>query len=169
MAGADRLALSAHIAFDDLLALARFVLFPKDDLTLAALLKSPLCSLDDASLYDLAIRRGKTPLWTVIEQRRDERPEWREAYELLTFAMAEGRSRRPVDFYGRVLARLDAQGRTIPLIGRGYSVNDAFYEANGGYSFIMTCNEWTGRALRAAGVRMGLWTPVEQSVMWRLP
>jgi len=24
------------------------------------------------------------------------------------------------------------------------------------------------QALRAAGVRMGLWTPFEQSVMWRL-
>ena len=55
------------------------------------------------------------------------------------------------------------------MLGRGYNSNDAFYEANGGYSAIMTCNEWTGRALRAAGVRMGLWTPIEQSVMWRLP
>jgi ATP-dependent helicase/nuclease subunit A len=112
VAGADRLALSAHIAFDDLLALARFVLFPKDDLTLAALLKSPLCGLDDDSLYDLAIRR-KAPLWTVLEQRREERPDWREAHELLGFALAEGRSRRPVDFYGRVLARLDARGRSM--------------------------------------------------------
>jgi ATP-dependent helicase/nuclease subunit A len=113
VAGADRLALSAHIAFDDLLALARFVLFPKDELTLAALLKSPLCDLDDASLYDLAIRRGKTPLWTVLDQRRDERPVWRDAHDLLSFALAEGRSRRPVDFYSRVLARLDGKGRSM--------------------------------------------------------
>jgi ATP-dependent helicase/nuclease subunit A len=45
VAGADRLSLSAHIAFDDLLALGRFCLFPDDDLTLAALLKSPFCGL----------------------------------------------------------------------------------------------------------------------------
>jgi len=25
------------------------------------------------------------------------------------------------------------------------------------------CNEWTGAALRHAGVRMGLWTPLEQA------
>ena len=64
--------------------------------------------------------------------------------------------------------RLDARGRTIPVLGRGYAGWDMFYEANGGYSFVLTCNEWTGRALRAAGIRMGLWTPFEQSIMWRL-
>jgi len=64
--------------------------------------------------------------------------------------------------------RLDAGGRPLPMLGRGYGPNDMFYEANGGYSFILTCNEWTGRALRHAGVRMGLWTPFEQSIMWRL-
>jgi len=63
---------------------------------------------------------------------------------------------------------LDAGGRPIPLIGRGYGPDDIFYEANGGYSFILTCNEWTGRALRQAGVRTGLWTPLNQSIMWRL-
>ena len=64
--------------------------------------------------------------------------------------------------------RLDAGGRPIPVLGRGYNDWDMFYEANGGYSLILTCNEWTGRALRAAGVRVGLWTPFEQSIMWRL-
>ena len=56
----------------------------------------------------------------------------------------------------------------MPLIGRGYNDWDMFYEANGGYSFVLTCNEWTGRALRHAGIRTGLWTPLEQSIMWRL-
>lgn len=63
---------------------------------------------------------------------------------------------------------LDGQGRPEPVLGRGYAANDIFYRANGGYSAILTCNEWTGRALRAAGVRTGLWTPLEQSIMWRL-
>jgi uncharacterized protein (TIGR02117 family) len=63
---------------------------------------------------------------------------------------------------------LDAGGRPIPLIGRGYGPDDIFYEANGGYSFILTCNEWTGRALRQAGIRTGLWTPLNQSITWRL-
>jgi uncharacterized protein (TIGR02117 family) len=62
----------------------------------------------------------------------------------------------------------DAAGRTIPVLGRGYGTSDMFYEAVGGYSALYTCNSWTGEALRAAGVRMGVWTPLSQSVMWRL-
>jgi uncharacterized protein (TIGR02117 family) len=71
---------------------------------------------------------------------------------------------------GYISARFqrDREGRTIPVLGRGYGPADMFYEANGGYSFVLTCNEWTGRALRHAGVRTGLWTPLEQSIMWRL-
>ena len=75
--------------------------------------------------------------------------------------------RRLVGFV-RARFRLDRQGRPIPVLGRGYNDWDMFYEANGGYSFVLTCNEWTGRALRSAGVRMGVWTPLAQSIMWRL-
>ncbi len=64
--------------------------------------------------------------------------------------------------------RIDDEGRAMPVLGRGYRTNDMFYEAEGGYSFVLTCNEWTGRALRAAGIRTGLWTPFAQSIMWRL-
>lgn len=64
--------------------------------------------------------------------------------------------------------RLDDAGRTVPLLGRGYRGWDMFYESDGGYDLLLTCNEWTGRALRAAGIRTGLWTPFSQSIMWRL-
>jgi uncharacterized protein (TIGR02117 family) len=76
--------------------------------------------------------------------------------------------------YGRLVGfiratfRTDAQGRTIPLIGRGYGNSDMFYEAVGSYNALYTCNSWTGQALRTAGVRTGLWTPLSQSIMWRL-
>jgi uncharacterized protein (TIGR02117 family) len=70
--------------------------------------------------------------------------------------------------YIRASFRYDAQGRTIPLPGRGYGASDVFYEGLGSYSALVTCNSWTGRALRHAGVRMGAWTPLSQSIMWRL-
>ena len=63
---------------------------------------------------------------------------------------------------------LDAQGRTIPLIGRGYGPADVFYEGRGLYNAYRTCNEWTGEALRAAGVRTGVWTPLSESIMLTL-
>ena len=63
--------------------------------------------------------------------------------------------------------RRDGQGHTVPLLGRGYSWSDVFYEANGRYDLRRTCNEWTGEALREAGVKVGNWTPFAQSIMWR--
>ncbi|WP_304217136.1 double-strand break repair helicase AddA [Phenylobacterium aquaticum] len=112
VAGADRLALSEHILFDDLLALARFVQFPDDDLTLAALLKSPFCDLDDDSLYALAFRRGDTRLWTKLAERAAERPEWGSALAFLTLARTEAARRRPFEFYSHLLGARDAAGRT---------------------------------------------------------
>jgi uncharacterized protein (TIGR02117 family) len=48
---------------------------------------------------------------------------------------------------------------------RGYGGRDAFYAAHGGYSALGTCNEWSAGGLRAAGVRMGAWTPFAFGVM----
>lgn len=61
--------------------------------------------------------------------------------------------------------RRDGEGRVIPLPGSGYGATDLFYEAVGHYSPVETCNEWTGKALRAAGVTVGAWTPFEGNVM----
>jgi ATP-dependent helicase/nuclease subunit A len=112
VAGADRLALSEHIVFDDLLALARFVLFPEDDLTLAALLRSPFCDLDDESLYRLA-RGREGSLWRALLARADERADWRAALALLNLAAEAGRGRRPFEFFARVLGARDAAGRSM--------------------------------------------------------
>ncbi|QDP84201.1 TIGR02117 family protein [Chryseobacterium sp. SNU WT5] len=40
-----------------------------------------------------------------------------------------------------------------------YNDHDAFYDANGSYSFLYTCNTWTNNALKAAGQKAALWTP----------
>ena len=50
-------------------------------------------------------------------------------------------------------------------VANGYSADDVFYAARGTYSAVATCNEWTGRALRHAGVRIGAWTPFPITVM----
>jgi len=114
VAGADRLALSQHIVFDDLLAVARFALHPADDLTLAALLKSPFCDLDDDSLYDLARpRRGS--LWDALIERRAERPAWRAAADLLDHLRTEARERAPFEFYTRLLGTCDEAGASMRM------------------------------------------------------
>lgn len=59
----------------------------------------------------------------------------------------------------------DGQGRPLPLAGSGYGPTDLFYEAVGHYSPVETCNEWTAKGLRAAGVTVGRWTPFQGDVM----
>ena len=111
VAGADRLSLSAHIVFDDLLALGRFCLFPDDDLTLAALLKSPFCGLSDDDLYALAKGRGGT-LWRTLDQRAVEHPKWTAAHALLRWALTESRRKQPFEFYALLLGRVDETVRS---------------------------------------------------------
>ena len=46
-----------------------------------------------------------------------------------------------------------------------YGPNNLFYDSVGRYSAINTCNEWTGRVLRKAGIKVGAWTPMPGGVM----
>lgn len=50
----------------------------------------------------------------------------------------------------------------------GYTGRDRFYEANGTYSLVNTCNVWTGEGLEAIGARTGFWTPFSQGVLQNL-
>ncbi|MEJ8849756.1 TIGR02117 family protein [Variovorax rhizosphaerae] len=60
------------------------------------------------------------------------------------------------------------QGRATLVAGVRYGATDAFYEAEGRYSMIETCNNWTGRGLRLAGVTMSRWTPFDFNVVRHL-
>jgi uncharacterized protein (TIGR02117 family) len=51
----------------------------------------------------------------------------------------------------------------------GYGERDTFYVANGRYTIIETCNQWTGRALRLGGAPVAPWTPFSFLVLWHLP
>ena len=111
VAGADRLALSEHIIFDDLLAVARFAQFPEDELTLAALLRSPFCQVSDDSLYALA-RERRENLVAALRRRSDERPEWAAAAAFADH-VRNTRSQRPFEFYAHLLALRDQEGRSM--------------------------------------------------------
>lgn len=65
--------------------------------------------------------------------------------------------------------RLDAQGRVLPIDHPGYYGSDRFYEANGSYHLLRTCNCWTNEALKAAGVKTATWAPLPQCVLYHLP
>ncbi|MCK5933181.1 MAG: double-strand break repair helicase AddA [Fulvimarina manganoxydans] len=59
VAGTDRLVITNHIAVQDLMALGRVVANFEDDLSLAAVLKSPLFGFTDDELMALALSRGE--------------------------------------------------------------------------------------------------------------
>jgi len=111
VAGADRLKLSQHIVFDDLKALARFALFPGDDLTVAEVLRGPFCDVDEDSLFDLAGLKDRKGLWRELKRRASERPEWGQALDLLR-AARDARDLDPFGFFSRLLNRVDATGRS---------------------------------------------------------
>jgi ATP-dependent helicase/nuclease subunit A len=99
-AGADRIALSSHIAVLDCLALGDVVLLPQNDLALAALLKSPLVGLDEDDLFKLAHGRAGS-LWVALEASDD--PRHRQAFELLSRWRAGADRMTPMTFFARVL------------------------------------------------------------------
>lgn len=101
VAGADRLSLVDHIAVQDLMALGHAVLTPADDLSLAALLKSPLIGLDEEALYNLA--HGRTGILSeALWENRDD-PLYARAHQRIE--RWRGRvGQMPVhEFYDRVL------------------------------------------------------------------
>jgi uncharacterized protein (TIGR02117 family) len=110
----------------------------------------------------LAAAFGGGPSLVHVEHERHPRPNEYQKPIMLS-----------VEQYRRLAAHIRTSfdlsgGRSKPLIGRGYGPADVFYEGLGRYNAYRTCNEWTGEALRAAGVRTGIWTPLSQSIMLRL-
>ncbi len=115
IAGADRLTLTDHIAVKDLMALGRVVLLPEDDLSLAALLMSPLIGLDEDALFALAYGRKGT-LWESLARAAADAPgPCRNAVERLTEWRQRADFAGPHAFFARILGpergRLKIMGR----------------------------------------------------------
>ena len=104
VAGADRLVLTKHIAVQDLLALGRFAVLPEDDLSLAAVLKSPLFALSEERLLDLAARReARESLWSHLRRAALADEALQPAVRRLADLVTEARDQPVHDFYARIL------------------------------------------------------------------
>ncbi len=126
VAGADRIRIADEIGVRDLLALARVALTPADDLSLAALLRSPLCGLSEAALFDLAHER-EGRLWDALRAARDRHPD---AVALIERARRDADFVRPYEFLERALGPI-GRGETgrARLLGRlGVEAEDAIDE-----------------------------------------
>ena len=114
IAGADRLKLGAEMAVRDLAALLAFLATPEDDLSLAAVLRSPLLGWSEAQLFDLAHGRGKRYLWSVLRARRDD---FAPTLALLEDLRDQTDFLRPYELIERVLTRHDGRRRLLARLG----------------------------------------------------
>ena len=117
VAGVDRLDLGKELAIQDLLALARFVLLPQDDLNLASLLKSPLIGLDEDALFLLAWDRPGR-LWREVRRRAEQDPRFAAAHQRLAGWLARADYTTPFDFFASALGPEGGRQRLLERLGR---------------------------------------------------
>jgi ATP-dependent helicase/nuclease subunit A len=118
VAGADRLSLPGHIAVKDLVALGRFLIQSQDDLSLAALLRSPIFDLAEETLFELAAHRtGGTSLYRTLRAAADSDETLANVVAQLD-AWANEVAFKPVfEFYAGLLARDGVRRRMIARLG----------------------------------------------------
>jgi ATP-dependent helicase/nuclease subunit A len=115
VAGVDRLNLGQELAIQDLLAMARFVLLPHDDLNLACLLKSPLIGLGEEALFTLAWQR-RGHLWGALRGRAGEQP-FAAAHDRLALWLKRADYVTPFDFFATALGSEGARVRLLERLG----------------------------------------------------
>jgi ATP-dependent helicase/nuclease subunit A len=126
VAGTDRLVLGEHIAVQDLIALGQVLALPADDLSLAAVLKSPLFDVDEALLFDLAYGRPGT-LVAALAASADPRAV--AAHERLSRWRTAAARLRPFELYTAVLGRDGGRRRFLARLGPEVDeVLDAFLD-----------------------------------------
>ncbi|MEP3347126.1 MAG: double-strand break repair helicase AddA [Litoreibacter sp.] len=113
MAGADRLRIGAEIGVKDLTALLRYLATPEDDLSLAAVLRSPLCGLTEAELFDLAHGRGSYLTRALGEQKE----RFAHVDAMLRDLRDNADYLRPYDLLERALTHHNGRDRLLSRLG----------------------------------------------------
>ncbi len=125
VAGADRMQLTEQLAVMDLIALGDCLLLPEDDLTLAALLKSPIFVLGDDDLFRIGHGRSGS-LWDALAARAGDHPAYADAARRLSWWREASAREKPFEFY---MARLETDGVRQALLARlGAEAGDAIDE-----------------------------------------
>ena len=114
IAGADRLKVGGELAVKDLLALLSFLAMPADDLSLAAALRSPIFSISEAELFDLAHGRGKATLWSALVSRQQDHAA---AHAILSDLRSRVDYFSPYELLERILIRHGARTRLLARLG----------------------------------------------------
>ena len=114
VAGADVLRIGAELAVRDLLAALRVAATPGDDLSLAALLRSPLGGMDEAALFELAHGRAGRLIGALRAAPPDRHAGVRAMIEDL---LAQADFLRPHEMLQRVLIRHGGRAALVARLG----------------------------------------------------
>ncbi|USG61328.1 double-strand break repair helicase AddA [Sneathiella marina] len=116
VAGTDRMVLTEQIAVMDLMALAKFVLLPEDDLNLAIILKSPFVGCDDNQLFELAFGR-KGSLWRALRDNRSGLKVFDEACIFLRSILAQADYVPVYEFFADILGKGGGRRKLLARLG----------------------------------------------------
>ncbi len=121
VAGIDRLILSHHIAVMDLLALGKFLSLPDDSLSLACVLKSPLCSIppdrSEDILFQLSHNRGDKSLWQRLCEEKNANTELIPAHDYLSRLLQRCDFTPPFGIFSDVLSAMGGRRAFLSRFG----------------------------------------------------
>jgi ATP-dependent helicase/nuclease subunit A len=131
VAGADRLRLTAHIAIQDLVALGRFLIQPHDDLSLAAVLKSPIFQLDEEALFEIAYGRSEAmSLFSALREKAQKDAKLTDIVAVLQEWQSAAAFQPVYEFYAGILTgTAEREGARKRFVARlGLEANDVLDE-----------------------------------------
>ncbi|RWC26958.1 MAG: double-strand break repair helicase AddA [Mesorhizobium sp.] len=118
VAGADRLSLPGHIAVKDLIALGHLLIQPQDDLSLAAVLRSPIFDLPEETLFTLAAQRPSgLSLIASLRQHAGDSERLAKIVARLDIWTNEAAFKPVFEFYAALLARDGVRKKMIARLG----------------------------------------------------
>lgn len=112
VSGLDRLWLLDSLAVQDLLKIGEFLLLPEDDLTLATVLKGPLCNLTEDDLFEL-IHGGEGSLWKKLQKNI----RFHDVTSLLTHLLSQVDFVTPFALFSLILGPLEGKKKWQSRLG----------------------------------------------------
>lgn len=111
----NRIKFSDNLLIQDLLAAARFVLLPEDDLNLACLLKSPILGISEEDLFEICLVKNKEKI--NIYKALGQLPKFQEVRENLEEFIVKSQQLNCFEFFYFLLNQQNSQQRIIDYFG----------------------------------------------------
>lgn len=83
--------------------------------------------------------------------------------------LTENQYKRLIQYIRKSL-KFDKNQQTIILTPKNKKIlkkNDAYYDANRSFSFLLSCNTWVNNGLKASGQKACLWTSLPQGLLYQ--